>query len=95
VSLKTNNHALASALQAEKERSDQLQVLNARKQADAMLFKRAMERVRHRRVVGVAYPLLGDSFVVDLVETFIFKICTFYSPQIVMLKELGATPCIS
>jgi len=77
VSLKTNNSALASALQAEKERSHhlQLEVLNARKQMDAMLFKCAMVRVRHRKVVGVASSLVGDSFVVAYVETF-FSICT-------------------
>ncbi|KAJ3592607.1 hypothetical protein NHX12_007734 [Muraenolepis orangiensis] len=53
VSLKTNNKALAGALQAQKERSNQLQVETVclMKRVDALLFERAIIRFKHKKLL--------------------------------------------
>lgn len=55
VSLKTNNKALALGLQAQKERSRQLevQVVYLQKQVKALCFELAAKNYKHRKLVGL------------------------------------------
>ncbi|XP_059896834.1 uncharacterized protein sgo2 isoform X1 [Gadus macrocephalus] len=53
ISLKTNNRALAVALQAQREKSNNLQmeIIGLLKQVDALLFERASMRYKHKQLV--------------------------------------------
>uniref|UniRef100_A0A3Q3WGS5 Uncharacterized protein n=1 Tax=Mola mola TaxID=94237 RepID=A0A3Q3WGS5_MOLML len=61
VSLKTNNTALARALEAQKERSRQLEqeVAYLQKQIEALCFELAIKKYKHRKMVGL---LISTSF---------------------------------
>lgn len=57
VSLKTNNKALALALEAEKERSRQLEreIVYLQKQVEALCFELATKNYKHRKLVGLLF----------------------------------------
>ncbi|RVE61127.1 hypothetical protein OJAV_G00167660 [Oryzias javanicus] len=59
VSLKTNNKALALALQAQKEKSRQLemQVVYLQKQLEALTFELAAKKYKHRKLVSILQNL--------------------------------------
>uniref|UniRef100_A0A7N6FG63 Uncharacterized protein n=1 Tax=Anabas testudineus TaxID=64144 RepID=A0A7N6FG63_ANATE len=57
VSLKTNNKALALALEAQKERSRQLEreIVNLQKQVEALCFELATRKYKDRKLVCLLY----------------------------------------
>ncbi len=59
VSLKTNNKALALALEAQKQRSRQLEkeIVYLQKQVEALCFELATRKHKHRKLVGLVPPL--------------------------------------
>lgn len=54
ISLKNNNKALALALEAQKERSRQLEreIVYLQKQVKALYFELATKKYKHRKLVG-------------------------------------------
>ncbi|CAL8341547.1 unnamed protein product [Boreogadus saida] len=59
ISLKMNNRALAGALQAQREKSNNLQmeIIGLLKQVDALLFERASMRYKHKQLVLMVQEL--------------------------------------
>ncbi|KAM8749532.1 uncharacterized protein sgo2 isoform 3-T3 [Acanthopagrus schlegelii] len=73
VSLKTNNKALALALQAQKERSSQLEkeIVHLQKQVEALCFELATKKYKHRKLLLILQSLHSNTvqhldMVVDL-----------------------------
>lgn len=61
VSLKTNNKDLALALQAQKERSSQLEkeVVYLQKQVEALCFELATKKYKHRKLVSLLFASIN------------------------------------
>lgn len=61
VSLKTNNKALALALQAQKERSSQLEkeIVHLQKQVEALCFELATKKYKHRKLVSLLFASMN------------------------------------
>ncbi|XP_070694417.1 uncharacterized protein sgo2 isoform X2 [Pempheris klunzingeri] len=63
VSLKTNNKALALALEAQKERSRQLEreIVNLQKQVEALCFELATKKYKHRKLLLIVKNLHSNT----------------------------------
>lgn len=87
VSLKTNNKALALALEAQKERSRQLEreIVNLQKQVEALCFELATKKYKHRKLVGLLFALKQNLFVSDYVRN---VLCDLMSDDVVFLSQL-------
>ena len=83
-----NNRALAGALQAQREKSNHLQMeaVCLLKQVDALLFERATMRYKHKQLVSVS--LVFCFLPLSNIYLAVFQIIVLILPQVLLVKEL-------